>query len=103
MRFVAESVDRRSDGSCRGNHGVSLQERNPATLIDVFGVLPDGWSRQQCATCGMVFELPPDELSGIKAKDSLTEELERHVQQNHIDLPSAWESMSISRLDDHPV
>jgi hypothetical protein len=51
----------------------------------------------------MVFELPPDELSGIKAKDSLTEELERHVQQNHIDLPSAWESMSISRLDDHPV
>jgi hypothetical protein len=40
----------------------------------------------------MIFALPSlDELSGIKAKDILAEELDRHVQQYHIDLPSSRE------------
>jgi hypothetical protein len=55
--------------------------------------LPEGWSQEQCATCKMVFAFPPlDEGSGIKAKDILGEELDRHIQQNHIDLPSAWKA-----------
>jgi hypothetical protein len=83
------------------DHGISLQEGNPTTLMDLFKVLPKGWSQRQCGTCGMVFALPPlDELSGIKAKDTLTEELERHRQQRHVDLPSDWEAASMTSLDD---
>jgi hypothetical protein len=64
--------------------------------MNVVEVLPDGWSQQRCKTCGMVFALSPrDELSGIKAKDILMEELGRHVQQTHIDVPSAWEATSM--------
>ncbi len=38
----------------------------------------------------MVFALPAlDELSRIKEKNILIEELERHIQQSHVDLPSA--------------
>jgi hypothetical protein len=48
----------------------------------------------------MVFALPPlDEQSGIKAKDTLTEELERHRQQRHVDLPSDREAASMTSLD----
>jgi hypothetical protein len=53
-------------------------------------VLLMNWSQQQCATCKMVFALPAlDELSRIKEKNILIEELERHIQQSHVDLPSA--------------
>jgi hypothetical protein len=54
--------------------------------------LPEGWSSEQCATCKMVFAFPPlDEGSGINV-GMLTEELDRHVQQHRIDLPSAWKA-----------
>jgi len=67
------------------------------TPRDVLGLLPNGWELQQCATCEMIFGLPSlDGPSGIKAKDILAEELERHVQQYHIDLPSSWESVRIT-------
>jgi hypothetical protein len=48
----------------------------------------------------MVFALPPlDGLSGIEAKDILTKELERHVLQKHVDLPSAGEAMIATEPD----
>ena len=49
------------------------------------------WPQVQCATCKMIFTLSPlDEPPGVKAKDLLQEELDRHIQQKHIDLPSEW-------------
>jgi hypothetical protein len=37
----------------------------------------------------MVFALPPlGAPSGVKVMEALQEELERHVQQSHVDLPS---------------
>jgi hypothetical protein len=52
---------------------------------------PPGWSQQQCPTCGMVFAMVShDEPSARKAKETLTEELNLHVRQSHIDLPSTW-------------
>jgi len=57
----------------------------------VVNVLPKGWSQERCAKCKLVFALSPlDEPSGVKAKDMLRDELERHRQQNHMDLPSDW-------------
>ncbi len=68
--------------------------------MDVLELLPNGWTLQQCATCEMVFALPPlDGLSGIEAKDILTKELERHVLQKHVDLPSAGEAMIATEPD----
>jgi hypothetical protein len=61
--------------------------------MNVLELLPNGWTVEQCVTCEMIFALPSlHELSGIKAKDILAEELERHVQQRHIDLPSSCEA-----------
>jgi hypothetical protein len=57
----------------------------------VVEVLPTGWSQRKCATCKMLFAFSPlVDPSGVKAKEMLRDELERHVQQNHVDLPSAW-------------
>jgi hypothetical protein len=90
--LVAESVDHSGYRGCRGNHGVPVQERNPTILTRVLELLPHGWSQKQCKTCGIVFAFPPlDEPSDINAKDILAEELDRHVTQSHIDLPSARE------------
>jgi len=60
-------------------------------------------SQEQCVKCKMVFALSPlDETSGVKAKDRLRDEPERHVQQNHMDLPSAWrpedQSINLSKV-----
>lgn len=69
--------------------------------MDILEFLPKGWSQQQCETCELIFVLPPsDDLSRITAQAILAEELERHVQQNHIALPSAREATSITELDD---
>ena len=49
----------------------------------------------QCPDCQMLFSLlPQDEtfVLGAGAKSTLREELERHVQQSHVDLPDEWES-----------
>jgi hypothetical protein len=55
--------------------------------------LPEGWSKEQCATCKMVFAFPPiDEGSGLDVKGMLSEALDRHIQQHHIDLPSNWKA-----------
>lgn len=55
--------------------------------------LPEAWSHERCSTCGMVFALPPlPDGSGTTAGEMLREELERHVLQKHVDLPSAaWD------------
>jgi hypothetical protein len=49
----------------------------------------------QCPDCQMLFSLlPQDEtfVLGAGDKSTLREELERHVQQSHVDLPDEWES-----------
>jgi hypothetical protein len=52
-------------------------------------VVPKGWSQQQCSMCEMIFALPA-QPSGVNVRDVLREELDRHVHQNHIDLPGRW-------------
>jgi hypothetical protein len=60
----------------------------PTAVMEVPG---KRWPQEQCATCKMVFTLSPlDEASGVKAKGMLLEELDRHIQQSHIDVPSDW-------------
>jgi len=47
------------------------------------------WSGMQCPNCKMVFALPPfGAPSSVNVMEVLREELERHVQQTHVDLPS---------------
>ena len=60
-------------------------------------VVPKGWSQQQCPKCKMIFALPP-QPSGVDLRAMLKEELDRHIQQNHIDLPSSWSGEDQSRL-----
>jgi hypothetical protein len=56
------------------------------------------WPQQQCTKCKIVFTLSPlDVPSGVKASDILLDELDRHAQQNHIDLSSAWKAENQSR------
>jgi hypothetical protein len=59
---------------------------------ELLNVLPKSWSQQQCVNCGMVFALPSiRNPSGVRAKDVLREELERHLRQTHEpDFVSDW-------------
>jgi hypothetical protein len=53
--------------------------------------VPEGWPQQRCSMCGMTFAFfLLDEEHGITAGEVLREELDRHVQQKHVDLPSVW-------------
>ena len=50
---------------------------------------PKLWAKAQCPSCKMEFALPrlSAEFGGNVVK-ALREEVERHVLQNHVDLPS---------------
>jgi hypothetical protein len=68
------------------------------TPIELPEVPTKRWPQQQCTKCKIVFTLSPlDVPSGVNASDILRNELDRHAQQNHIDLPSAWKAESQSR------
>jgi len=71
-----------------------IQASEAARADDEFAAQPTGWILQQCAECKMIFALSPfDEESGLEAMDRITEELDRHILQNHgVDLPSAWKA-----------
>ncbi len=59
------------------------------TKVPTFKAKP--WPHVTCATCKMVFTISPlDEPSGVRAKFLLRQELDRHFQLSHIDLPSDW-------------
>ena len=62
-----------------------------ATSRTPIATVPEGWSQQRCSMCGMTFAFSTlDEVSRITAGEMLREELDRHVQQQHVDVPSIW-------------
>lgn len=71
-----------------------VQAREAVRTNHELATQPTGWILQQCAECKMIFALPPfDEESGLEAMDRITNELDRHILQNHgVDLPSAWKA-----------
>jgi hypothetical protein len=74
-------------GAVLGDHRMSSVKRDRP--IPLMNVLPKVWLGMQCPSCKMVFALPPiGAPSGVKVMEALREELERHVLQSHIDLPS---------------
>lgn len=56
--------------------------------MEIPDFLPEGWSQEQCSECQMVFALPQQQ-SRDKVREGLLRELDRHIRQNHIDLPSS--------------
>lgn len=57
-------------------------------MTEVREIPPQGWAWRQCMTCEMIFALP-SERSDMAIVEILEEELNRHIQQTHIDLPSS--------------
>jgi hypothetical protein len=57
--------------------------------MNVLKNAPKLWAQAQCPNCKMVFALPRLSAKfGGNVVQALREEVERHVQQNHINLPS---------------